>query len=160
IDRKGSTLTTPNARTTRLLIRTSKLLCCFFVVPACILAQAWLYPKGEGGVSLSYQNLFVRDHVFSKGETLDAGQIRSQALVLDVDYSLTRRLAVRIGLPYIAAEYSGLRPHRLPTDSGIQYTFLDDGTYHPTFQDFRVDLRYSLSTRKFALTPFFEVVVP
>src|SRR5205085_7413504 len=48
----------------------------------------------------------------------------------------------------------------LPTDSGIQYTFLDDGTYHPTFQDFRVDLRYSLSTRKFALTPFFEVVVP
>jgi hypothetical protein len=72
-------------------------------------------------------------------------------LTLDVDYSLTDRFALRVALPYIAAKYNGAFPHSLPIDSGA---------YHPTFQDFTVDLRYNLLRRPVVLTPFFRAVVP
>ena len=120
-------------------------------VPSLLCAQAWLFPKGEGSVSLSYQNIFVRDHVFAEGDAHDVGHISSDAVTVDVEYSLTGRLAARVSLPYIAARYSGLKPHQLP---------IDDGTYHSTFQDFSVDLRYSLVQRPAAITPFFRAVIP
>ena len=128
-----------------------KLLFCFLAVPFCLPAQAWLFPKGEGTVSFSYQNLYIRDHIFPKGEIVDVGHILSHGLIMNVDYSLTDSLALSIGLPYIAADYSGLRPHQLP---------IDNGKYHPTFQDFRIDFRYNLSKRPAVITPFFEVVIP
>jgi hypothetical protein len=54
-------------------------------------------------------------------------------------------------MPYLAAKYTGSKPHQLP---------IDGGTYHSTFQDFSIDLRYNLSSRPVVLTPFFRVVVP
>ncbi len=128
-----------------------KLLFCFLAVPFCLPAQAWLFPKGEGTVSFSYQNLYIRDHIFPKGEIVDVGHILSHGLIMNVDYSLTDSLALSIGLPYIAADYGGPRPHQLP---------IDNGKYHPTFQDFRIDFRYNLSKRPAVITPFFEVVIP
>jgi hypothetical protein len=72
-------------------------------------------------------------------------------LTLDVDYSLTGNLAVRVAVPYIVGKYYGPRPHQIP---------IDDGTYHSTFQDFTTDVRYNLSKHHVVLTPFFRVVVP
>jgi hypothetical protein len=120
-------------------------------VPCSLSAQAWLFPSGEGAVSLSYQNIYVKDHLFSKGEAIDRGHIFSDALIMDVDYSLTDKLAVRISLPYIAAKYSGPYPHQLP---------IDGGKYHQAFQDFTIDVRYNISKRQLVLTPFFRVVIP
>jgi hypothetical protein len=131
--------------------RITKLLISFLFVSSSLFAQAWLSPKGEGTLSLGYQHNYVRDHAFSGGERLDAGHIHAHAANLDVDYSLTDRLALTVGLPYIAAKYSGLKPHQLP---------IDGGTYHGTFQDFRVDLRYNISTRPVVITPFFEAIIP
>jgi hypothetical protein len=126
-----------------------------FVVPLSISvqasAQAWLLPKGEGTVSLSYQNIFVRDHVFSKGDAYDIGHILSHAAALGVDYSLTDRLAVSVTLPYVASKYYGPKPHQLP---------IDDGTYNSAFQDFTADLRYQLIRRPVVLAPFFRAVIP
>ena len=81
----------------------------------------------------------------------DIGHILSHALTLDVDYSLTDKLAVRVAVPFIAARYYGPTPHQLP---------MDDGTYHSTFQDFTTDVRYNLTKRRVVLTPFFRVVIP
>ena len=64
----------------------SLLLCAFTVIPSAVLAQAWLSPKGEGTVSLSYQNQYVADHVFENGDAHGIGHILSHALTLDVDY--------------------------------------------------------------------------
>jgi hypothetical protein len=126
-----------------------------FVVPLSLSvqasAQAWLLPKGEGTVSLSYQNIFVRDHVFSKGDAYDVGHILSHAAALGVDYSLTDRLAVSVTLPYVASKYYGPKPHQLP---------IDDGTYNSAFQDFTADLRYQLTRRPVVLAPFFRAVIP
>ena len=109
-----------------------RLLCAFLVIPAALLGQAWLPPKGEGTVSLSYQNQYVADHVFENGDAHDIGHILSHALTLDVDYSLTGSLAVRVAVPFVAGKYYGPTPHQLP---------MDNGSYHSTFQDFTTDVR-------------------
>ena len=129
----------------------SRLLCAVLVIPSPVSAQAWLFPKGEGTVSLSYQNLYVADHVYENSDAHDIGHILSHALTLDVDYSLTGKLAVRVAVPYITARYYGPKPHQLP---------MDDGTYHSTFQDFTTDVRFNLTKRGVVLTPFFRVVIP
>ncbi|PYT25799.1 MAG: hypothetical protein DMG57_23805 [Acidobacteria bacterium] len=82
---------------------------------------------------------------------MDRGHIHSDALTLEVDYSLTDRLALRMAVPYIVAKYSGPFPHQLP---------IDDGSYRSTFQDFTIDVRYNLSKRPVVLTPFFTTVIP
>ena len=128
-----------------------RLLCGILVIPSAVSAQAWLFPKGEGTVSLSYQNLYVADHAFENGDAHDIGHILSHALTLDVDYSFTDKLAVRVAVPFIAAKYYGPTPHQLP---------MDNGTYHSTFQDFTTDVRYNLTKRRVVLTPFFRVVLP
>jgi hypothetical protein len=122
-----------------------------FAVACDVSAQAWLFPKGEGTVSLSYQNVFVRDHVWSTGDAHDVGHILSHAVALDVDYSLTDRLAVSVMLPYVASKYYGPAPHQLP---------IDNGSYNTAFQDFTTGLRYNLSRRPVVLTPFFKAVIP
>ena len=129
----------------------SRLLCAFLAIPSAVLAQAWLSPKGEGTVSLSYQNQFVADHVFENGDAHDIGHILSHALTLDVDYSITGNLAVRVALPFVAGKYYGPAPHQLPMDNGI---------YHSSFQDFTTDVRYRLTKRRVAITPFFRAVIP
>src|SRR2546426_788003 len=83
-----------------------------------LLAQAWLFPKGEGAVTVSFQHNYLPDHVFSKGERQDIGPIHLQGSVMDVDYSLTNKFAVRFGLPYFAGKYEGPRPHQLPKPHG------------------------------------------
>jgi hypothetical protein len=128
-----------------------RLLCSVLLIPSPVSAQAWLFPKGEGTVSLSYQNIYVADHVYENSDAHDIGHILSHALTLDVDYSLTDKLAVRVAVPYIAGRYYGPKPHQLPTD---------DGTYHSTFQDFTTDVRYNLTKRRVVLTPFFRAVIP
>ena len=135
----------------KFLAVASRLLCAFVLIPSAIEAQAWLSPKGEGTVSLSYQNQYVADHVFENGDAHDIGHIYSQALTLDVDYSLTSNLAVRVAVPFIAGKYDGPYPHQLP---------MDNGTYHSTFQDFTTDIRYRLTKRGTAVTPFFRAVIP
>jgi hypothetical protein len=129
----------------------SRLLCAFLVIPSSILAQAWLSPKGEGTISLSYQNQYVADHVFENRDAHDIGHILSHALTLDVDYSLTGNLAVRVALPFVAGKYYGPAPHQVSRDGG---------TYQSTFQDFVADVRYRLTKRHTAVTPFFRAVVP
>ncbi len=129
----------------------ARLLCAVLVIPSAVCAQAWLFPKGEGTVSLSYQNIYVADHTFENSDAHDIGHILSHALTLDVDYSFTDKLAVRVAMPFVTAKYNGPVPHQLP---------MDDGTYHSAFQDFTTDVRYNLTKRRVVLTPFFRVVIP
>ena len=118
---------------------------------ASLCAQAWLYPKGEGAVTQSYQNLWTTQHAYSNVGDIDIGHIVAHATALDFDYSVTDRLAVRVALPYIFSEYSGPRPHP---------TWIDNSGYHSTFQDFTFDVRYNLSKNPVVLTPLFRAVIP
>jgi hypothetical protein len=81
------------------------------------------------------------------GEAVDRGHTSLQAVMLDVDYSLTDRFAVRLGLPFIMGSYSGKEPHLAVRGRPDTVVALDDGRYHGGMQDVRFDIRYNLSVR-------------
>src|SRR5947207_8615379 len=108
-------------------MRTFKLVGCLISLPVSLLSQAWLSPKGEGTVSVLYQYGFDRLHVFSDGRTKDRGHIFLNSVLLDADFSLTDKLAVRVSLPYVIGKYVGRNGHTLVRgrpETGVE---LDDG---------------------------------
>ena len=94
-------------------MRTVKLLASLTTLPVCLFSQAWLSPKGEGTTSLLYQYGFDRYHVFSDGRIKDRGHTSLQSAILDTDFSITNKLAVRVSLPFIDGKYIGSSPHTL-----------------------------------------------
>lgn len=123
-------------------------------------AQAWLNASGEGTVSLLYQYGLDRYHAMSQGEAVDRGHTTFQAAMLDLDYSLTDRLAVRIGIPFIEGRYNGSQPHLLVRGQPATVVDLDDGRYHGAMQDVRFDVRYNISRKVLMVSPFFQVSIP
>jgi hypothetical protein len=134
-------------------------ICCaagpLLLVASSGLAQAWLAPKGEASFGAVYQNIYTRDHLFSEGERYDGGRIRMNMTVFGLTYSFTDRLAAGASLPYVSARYDGTNPH---VETGFQY--VDDGSYHGTFTDLRLDLRYNLWNEPAVVTPFASAVIP
>jgi hypothetical protein len=134
----------------------------FSAVP--VHAQAWLPAQGEGSVSLLYQDTGVKYHYFTT-TPYDRGHIQGNTVLADVTYGVTDKLAVTLGIPWVASKYNGLFPHPLVADvlAGVsppRPNPIDDGTYHSTFQDFRFDVRYNLTRKAVVLTPFVGSIVP
>lgn len=114
-------------------------------------AQTWLPERGDVGVSLAYQNVYIRKHYLQDGREADAGRIRAHGLVLGATYSFTDRLAMSASIPYFTSKYWGNRPHQLP---------IDDGTYHDSLQDLRVEVAYQVLKGTTAVTPFIGITLP
>jgi hypothetical protein len=141
-------------------MRTFKLVWCLTSLPVSLLSQAWLSPKGEGTASVFYQYGFDRLHVFADGRTKDRGHIFLNSVVLDADFSLTDKLAVRVSLPYISGKYVGRNGHTLVRGRPATAVAQDNGSSHGSLQDFRFDVRYSLSKRALNVVPFFQATIP
>ena len=125
--------------------------------PESVSAQAWLPGKGFGNVSIAYKNFYVSDHLDMWGNRENRGQIRASTMSLDLDYGLTRRLAVNVGVPLSTLKYTGDSPHK----DADELRFRDDGTYHGGFQDLRFGLRYALVRYSpVVITPFVDGIVP
>ena len=129
-------------------------------LPSTARAQAWVLPDGEGSVSILYHHIFVQDHVFSKGERFDVGHIRTQLLSADVEFGVTDRLSLRAVLPYVASRYTGGSGHVHRGEAPAGFKKLDDGTYHGTIQDLRVEARYGVREFPVAIAPFVGVSLP
>jgi hypothetical protein len=125
-------------------------------------AQAWLPPKGEASFSLGYGDVFVNKHYLggatNPGDSVesDYGHIRSQSVGIGLTYGVSDRLMIAVGLPYIVTKYYGTPgqnffPHTIP---------IDDGNYHGTFQDYRIDLSYQVFNGPVAVAPFVAAVIP
>src|SRR5262245_25309347 len=136
-------------------MRTQIFLLCFTIF-ACevsattVLAQAWVPPKDEGTISFTYQKIDVRDHFTATGEKEDRGRIHTHNMIMSVEYGLTDKLALDLDVAYIASRFDNLgfrRPHGR----------VDDGFYHPTFQDSHIGVRYNALHRFLMLTPFVSV---
>ncbi len=114
-------------------------------------AQAWVPAKGEGSVSVLYQNLFVHDHFLAGGGRVDRGQIQTNNLLFDVTYGLTDRMTVAFAVPYVEARYTGTARH--PSAQ-------DDGRGHGGFQDLKFGVRYNVVDGPITVTPFVGVNMP
>ncbi|MBI4471206.1 MAG: hypothetical protein HY646_00965 [Acidobacteria bacterium] len=131
-----------------------------FASPA--FSQAFVPPKGEGDVTISFQSSLARGHLLPTGKLASGaagtGPVRAQVLTSEMDFGLTDRVALNLSLPFVRARYGGSLPHVI--DVHGESTTVDDGTYHSAAQDFRFGLRVNVTTRPLIVTPFADVIVP
>jgi len=141
-------------------MRAAKLLSLLSILSLSAPAQAWLSPKGEGVVTVLYQNDIERLHAMGDGRTQDRGHTSLDGIYFDTDFSLTDRLAVRFSLPFIDGKYVGLNPHLAVRGVPSTEVELDNGKYHGSLQDYRFNVRYALTQRALKIAPFFQASVP
>jgi hypothetical protein len=141
-------------------MRAAGLLSLLLALPLPFFGQAWLSPKGDGSISILDQYNIERLHTFSDGRTKDRGHTYFDALILNTDYSITDRLAVSVSVPYITGKYVGPFPHLLVRGQPSTATVVDNGEFHGGVQDFRLNVRYAVTTGEWKVTPFFQVVLP
>jgi hypothetical protein len=129
-------------------------------IPA--LAQPWVPPPGEGTVSVTYQNYYVKGHYVGPAgiPTTDTGATHSKSLVAEADWGLPYSIGLTVSLPYIASKYTGLPGGYFV--GGIVTTPgpLDDGFYHGAFQDLHVEVRRMIELHRVALAPLAGITVP
>jgi hypothetical protein len=122
-------------------------------------AQASVPDRGEGTVSLTYQNYDVAGHYDVHGHTNTNGGTRSHALVTEVDYGVTDRIGLIVSLPVIASKYIG-QPAYFVGPYETHPGPLDDGKYHAAFQDVRVEARRLFWAGPVTLAPFVGASFP
>ena len=63
--------------------------------------------KGEGTVSLTYQNYDVAGHYDARGRKNNNGGTQSHAAITEVDFGITDRISVTLRLPFIVSKCTG-----------------------------------------------------
>src|SRR5215472_13014798 len=123
-------------------------------------AQAWVLPRGEGAISLSYQLIDNTGHRRTNGLLVSKGRSSDMSAYLEAEYAFTGRFSVTAGLPYVFAKYTDPNPPPSP----IPFLPADAcRCWQSGWQDFGITARYSLigsASRSFALTPSVSVGVP
>ena len=124
--------------------------------------QAFVPPKGEGSVTISFQNSLARGHLLPTGKLASGaagtGPVRAQVLTSEIEFGLTDRFALNLSLPAVRSKYGGSLPHLI--DAHGDPTTIDDGAYHSAAQDFRFGVRFNITARPLVVTPFAEAIVP
>jgi hypothetical protein len=106
---------------------------------------------GSGDVSVAYVDTWTTKHYLSDGSTVDAGHIRTFTYAVGAEYSPTDRLMFSASVPLIESGYHGAFPHPTP---------VDDGSYHATFTDLRMEAHYQLALAPIAIAPYVAFVLP
>src|SRR6185436_8061751 len=78
-----------------------------FVFPKLAPAQAWLPFKGQGQITVTYENIFVRDHFDYQGNRFDAGPIRTHTVITTFEYGLADKLTLDADLTHVTSKYEG-----------------------------------------------------
>jgi hypothetical protein len=138
------------------LVRSTVLGCALLIASApfkSTYAQAWVPSQGEGQITITYENLYVRDHFDYTGKRFDAGPIRTHTVIATFEYGVTNKLTLDADITHVTSKYEGFVgpvPHGPP----------DTGFYHPTFQDARIGIRYGVFRKRLLVTPFVAAVIP
>jgi hypothetical protein len=122
-------------------------------------AQPWVPARGEGAVSFNYQTYDVAGHFDVHGNRNNNGGTYSQSLLAEIQFGITDRLALTVGVPFVASKYTGPPEYRVGGFLTVPGP-LDDGTYHGTFQDFRIEMRRAWWIRRVAVAPLAAFVIP
>src|SRR5262249_15779418 len=83
--------------------------------------------------------------------SLDLGQVRSHALVVDGDVGITDSVALSASVAFIAAQYRG---------EHAENPSFDDGRFHGTVQDVQIGARYAVTHDLSNMTPFTGFTFP
>jgi hypothetical protein len=141
----------PDKRITPIVVLSFAGLCLYLGIPTAAFAQAWVPAKGDGSVSVTYQNLIGRYHVDATGTRAKVGTDSAQSMLMDFEYGITDKLAFNADMVYVASKYQGRFPEG-PLDF--------DASWHPALQDAHFSLRYNVRKNPLVITPFISVTVP
>ena len=123
------------------------------------LAQAIVPPRGEGMVSVTFQNYRHTGHFDLSGKKNTNGATQSQVLITHLDFGVTDTFGLSVVLPFIASKYTGPDAYFIggkETHPGP----LDDRRYHGAFQDLRIEARRMFIAGRVAVAPFVSVSLP
>ena len=128
-------------------------------LPGRALAQAWLPARGDGTLTVAFQESLARGELTTDGRLIAAQDtVLAHGLTSEVEWGLTDRIAMSLTLPVVTAKYTGDDPH--PVDIHGEPSGIDDGTYHGGAQDLRFGIRYGLKTGALAIAPLAEATIP
>lgn len=118
-------------------------------------AGAWTPEARSGSATIAYQYSHVHFHLTPTGEKVSVGTIDTQSVYLQLNYGITDRLAIYLGLPWVNKRYIGPGPHRIADAYGhIHVTEEDDGSYHGALQDVTLGMQYGFDLGRWSVTPF------
>ena len=117
--------------------------------------------KGHGHFTVEYQYISVDGFQASTGK-IDIGTTDTHTLYFELDYNVTDRLAVVVGLPLIRKRYQGNFPHAVAGLDPPNNTapFIDDGKYRTEWQDWHLGVRYLAKEGPLSIEPFVSLGVP
>ena len=116
--------------------------------------QAWIAPRGETTVALTFQRTEFQGHLYSDGSRIPHGGSHSRTLSLGIEHSLTDRLAISASIPYVGSA-NGIDPEPV-----LGFTGIDDRKFHETWQDFRFGARYNIVSHPLMVTPTLVFRIP
>ncbi len=117
---------------------------------------------GSGAFTLSYQYFDAEEFHF-EGEALFIGDLRTESLLLELEYALTARWTVHAALPLMRARYRGPDQVHVPATMeppNDTAPYVDDGEYHGGLQDWRFGVHYLVATDPVRFEPYLNVFVP
>lgn len=116
---------------------------------------AWVGDKGALDLSLDY-NLGISSKVIpDKGPDFTDGGVITHQTLIGAEYVPIQHLAINASLPIVSLKYRN--PGKYPHDGGGSY---DDGDYHTTLTDARVNARYQFLEDPIAFAPHIGVSIP
>lgn len=147
------------------------LLCVCSIAAAQTQTRAGVPGRGVGSFSVGFDYIEIEEVEYGDlGPLLGALDLTGRFFFIDArslnfefDYGLSDRLALTVSLPLNSSRaFSSSFPHDpsiLVDDHGEE--LIDDGEYHTYWADLGLSLRWqSLSTERFALTPFVSYYTP
>ena len=122
-------------------------------------AQAIVPPRGEGTVSVTFQNYRHTGHFDLSGKKNTNGATESQVLITHLDFGVTDTFGLSVSLPFIASKYTGPDVYFV-AGKETRPGPIDDRTYHGAFQDLRIEARRVFVAGRVAIAPFVGVSLP
>jgi len=117
-------------------------------------AQAWVDPAGSLSTSVDYEFSPSSAVVETPDRSFDGEPITAHMISLGAEYVPIDRLGLQVSLPLLAVKYGG---DGMPFPQHGSY---DDGSFHTTLTDVRLNARYELLRDIIAFTPQIGVSVP
>ena len=117
-------------------------------------AQAWVDDAGTLSTSLDYAFSKSNAVVEEPGEEFDGEPVTVHAMTLGLDYTPIERLGLQASMPLVMVKYGG------DGDPFMRHGDYDDGDFHTTLTDFRLNARYQLMQEIVAFAPHIGASIP
>jgi hypothetical protein len=117
-------------------------------------AQAWVAPPNSFNASLSYQFSRSSGIVETPSLIISGEPVIGHSVILGAEYVPLDRLSVGVALPFMMVKYAG--------DGTLfpRHGRYDDGDFHGTLQDLRLQARYQVLREVVALSPHIAGTIP